>query len=119
MQILLVTPRPEAWTESLPVFKAAGVELHHVETLDAGKAVIRSAAPELVILDTNLEGEELRRAIVAILMINASVHTAVVSDSPEELFHEETEGLGIMMPIPNPPSAGNAERILQKLAALQ
>ena len=44
------------------------------------------------------------------MMINASVHTAVVSDMDPDEFHEATEGLGILMPLPTSPKADDAER---------
>ena len=52
------------------------------------------------------------------MMINASVHTAVVSDMDPDEFHEATEGLGILMPLPTAPKAGDAERLLKALAGV-
>ena len=65
-----------------------------------------------------LEGKALRQAVIDIMMINASVHTAVVSDMDPDEFHEATEGLGILMPLPTSPKAGDAERLLKALAGV-
>ena len=109
MELLLVTPRPEAWNECLPVFQRGGNTLQQAASLE-------DAAP--IILDLGLEGKALRQAVIDIMMINASVHTAVVSDMDPDEFHEATEGLGILMPLPTSPKAGDAERLLKALAGV-
>ena len=101
MELLLVTPRPEVWNECLPVFQRGG-----------------DTPPVLAILDLELEGKALRQAVIDIMMINASVHTAVVSDMDPDEFHEATEGLGILMPLPTSPKADDAERLLKALAGV-
>ena len=58
------------------------------------------------------------QAVIDIMMINASVHTAVVSDMDPDEFHEATEGLGILMPLPTSPKADDAERLLKALAGV-
>ena len=74
--------------------------------------------PALVILDLGLEDKALRQAVIDIMMIDASVHTAVVSDMEPEAFHEATEGLGILMPLPSSPTAADAQRLLTALAGV-
>ncbi|MFR4120313.1 MAG: hypothetical protein ACLT2T_16740 [Bilophila wadsworthia] len=74
--------------------------------------------PPFAILDLELEGKALRQAVIDIMMINASVHTAVVSDMDPDEFHEATEGLGILMPLPTSPKADDAERLLKALAGV-
>ena len=112
MELLLVTPRPEVWNECLPVFQRGG------NTLEDAAPLIRDTPPVLAILDLELEGKALRQAVIDIMMINASVHTAVVSDMDPDEFHEATEGLGILMPLPTFPKADDAERLLKALAGV-
>jgi DNA-binding response OmpR family regulator len=57
----------------------------------------REKKPVMVIIDQelgHLPGVEL---VPRLLQINALIHTALVSDQPEEIFHDRTEGLGILM----------------------
>ena len=103
MELLLVTPRPEVWNECLPVFQRGGNTLQQAASLEDAAPLIRDTPPVLAILDLELEGKALRQAVIDIMMINASVHTAVVSDMDPDEFHEATEGLGILMPLPLPP----------------
>ena len=116
MELLLVTPRPEVWNECLPGFQRGGNTLQQAASLEA--PIIRHTPPVLAILDLELEGKALRQAVIDIMMINASVHTAVVSDMDPDEFHEATEGLGILMPLPTSPKADDAERLLKALAGV-
>ena len=118
IELLLVTPRPEVWNECLPVFQRGGNTLQQAASLEDAAPIIRDTPPVLAILDLELEGKALRQAVIDIMMINASVHTAVVSDMDPDEFHEATEGLGILMPLPTSPKADDAERLLKALAGV-
>ena len=118
MELLLVTPRPEVWNECLPVFQRGGNTLQQAASLEDAAPIIRDTPPVLAILDLGIEGKALRQAVIDIMMINASVHTAVVSDMDPDEFHEATEGLGILMPLPTSPMADDTERLLKALAGV-
>ena len=118
MELLLVTPRPEVWNECLAVFQRGDNTLQQAASLEDAAPIIRDTPPVLAILDLELEGKALRQAVIDIMMINASVHTAVVSDMDPDEFHEATEGLGILMPLPTFPKADDAERLLKALAGV-
>ena len=45
----------------------------------------------------DLDPTALRRAVIDVLMINAAVHTAAVTNLEEEAFHDAMEGLGMLM----------------------
>ncbi len=117
MELLLITPRPEVWNECLPVLQN-GHTVRQIASLEDAKPIIRDTPPALAILDLNLEDKALRQAVIDILMINASVHTAVVSDMDPDEFHEATEGLGILMPLPSSPKASDAENLLTTLSGV-
>ncbi len=114
MELLLISSRPDLWKACLPVFEG-GCTLQKAASLEEAKNVIRDTPPALAILDLALEGKSLRQAVIDIMMINASVHTAVVSDMDPDAFHEATEGLGILMPLPSSPTADDAEKLLAAL----
>ena len=117
MELLLITPRPEVWNECLPVLQN-GHTVRQVASLEDAKPIIHDTPPALAILDLNLEDKTLRQAVIDILMINAGVHTAVVSDMDPDEFHEATEGLGILMPLPSSPKASDAENLLTTLSGV-
>lgn len=118
MELLLISPHPAIWRDCLPVFASAGHTLRQAASLDEAKPLIRSTPPALAILDMDLEGKALRQAVIDIMMINAGVHTAVVSDMDPDAFHETTEGLGILMPLPATPRPADAEHLLNALSKL-
>ena len=118
MELLLITSRPKIWNECLTVFQGRGHTLHQVASLEDAAPIIRDTPPVLAVLDLDLEGKALRQAVIDVMMINASVHTAVVSDMDPDDFHEATEGLGILMPLPSSPKAADAERLLEALAGV-
>ena len=108
MELLLITPRPEVWNECLPVLQN-GHTVRQAASLEDAKPIIRDTPPALAILDLNLEDKALRQAVIDIMMINAM--------DPDE-FHEATEGLGILMPLPSSPKASDAENLLKVLSGV-
>lgn len=119
MDILLISPRPEAWAECVPVFAAHGASLRTVADLDAGMDAVRRQNPTLAILDLGLSAEDLRKAVIGILQINAMIHTAAVSDMDASEFHNVMEGLGMLASLPPPPTADDARRLMDALAAVR
>lgn len=118
MEILLVTQHKAAWSDFLQTLTGKGCAFAIVESLADATAQLRSNTPNLAILDLNLEGQGIRDAVIELLMVNASVHSVVVTDMGADDFHEFTEGLGVLMPLPQNPTAADAEELVKKLAAL-
>ena len=52
------------------------------------------------------------------LGLTASVTTAAVSSQPQDVFHEASEGLGIMAHLPPRPGKFEAEQLLKTLNQL-
>lgn len=103
MELLLVTPRPEVWNECLPVFQRGGNTLQQAASLEDAAPIIHDTPPVLAILDLELEGKALRQAVIDIMMINASVHTAVVSDMDPDDSTKPRKGSASSCPCPLPP----------------
>ena len=101
MDILIVTSRPEQWAPVLPVMEGRGAAVRQAGSLEQGMELVRQQAPALAVLDLGLEPEELRKAVIDILMVNAMIHTAAVSTMTAAEFHDKMEGLGMLMSLPN------------------
>ncbi len=94
-----------------------------VETLwarDGESALTRIAAdsPDLVIVDEavgEVSGLEWIRRLMA---VNAFIPAAAVSSLPHDMFHEASEGLGIMAQLPLHPGRSEAEQLLKTLHQL-
>ena len=111
MELLLVTPRPEVWNECLPVCQRGGNTLQQAASLEDAAPIIRHTPPVLAILDLELEGKALRQAVIDIMMINASVHTAVVSDMDPDEFHGSASSCPSPLP-PRPTMPNASSRLL-------
>lgn len=70
---------------------------------------------DLVVIDhqlADLSGLDLAKDVARLYPF---VNCIMVDDSDPAEFHEKTEGLGILMQLPNPPEMGDAKSILTHL----
>lgn len=118
MDILCVTERAPFWETLRPAFAAQGAELHLTPALDTALAIIAETPPALCILDREVSTAELRAAVIRILSLNAAVHTAAVTSLEATAFHDDMEGLGMLMGLPVSPAAADIERLLEALRAV-
>ncbi len=104
MHILIATRRPNelsAFADAL--LRETGAQLLFADSWTNVLATVKVIPPAFVILDEGLaEGKplELARQLVT---VNAMINTAVVSPLGAEEFHEASEGLGILAPVPAHP----------------
>lgn len=116
LSVILATSRPEALSGFIAALNAEpAVHLALEPTATAVLAAVRAAAPQLVIVDTNLPDTDPSSLVQRILLLNARVNTAVISSLPENKFHEEFEGLGVLNQLPQEPMAADAQALLVKL----
>jgi DNA-binding response OmpR family regulator len=116
LRIVLATARLEA----MQAFIAALTSKNEVniecvvsgaEALDA----VRTSAPHLVIIDSDLPDEESLDLVQKLVMVNAMVNTAVVSPLSDAEFHEASEGLGILAKLSDLPGSQEGEELLHRL----
>jgi CheY-like chemotaxis protein len=110
LKILLASQHPDRF-QTLQAELSARHPVSFSQAVDGDTALerVRKGTVDLVIVDEGLgemAGAELVRRI---LDINAMINTALVSSASPEDFHERTEGLGILMPLP--PACGKTEAI--------
>ena len=77
--------------------------------------LVRETGPDLVIAEENLEDMTALELIQRLIRINALINTAVVSGLPAEEFHVQSEGLGILAPLPPDPGRAEAKKLLTRL----
>lgn len=117
--ILLASPHPERWD----AFTRAMAEKMPVSTVTArtgaeALAMAKENRPLAAIVDAALGDMSGAALVRRLLGVNAMIHTALVSDQPAEVFHEETEGLGIAMQLPSSPGPDQAARLADYLKGL-
>ena len=118
MDILIVTSRPEQWAPVLPVMEGRGAAVRQAGSLEQGMELVRQQAPALAVLDLGLEPEELRKAVIDSLRVNALIHTAAVSPMSAAEFHDKMEGLGMLMSLPVDFTVQDVEKMMTALKGL-
>jgi CheY-like chemotaxis protein len=116
VRILVATTRPEI----MELFSDAltsdpEVHLQHVVSGADALLAVRTASPDLVVIDLDLPDFKPLDLVAQLLMVNAMVNTAVLSPLSEAEFHEASEGLGILGRLPVKPGRGDAVDLLEKL----
>jgi DNA-binding response OmpR family regulator len=91
------------------------IEVHSdTEAVDAA----REKKPVIMIIDQHLGDTPGIELVPRLLRINAMIHTALVSDQPEEIFHDQTEGLGILMKLSPLPDRQEAVQLSERLSGV-
>jgi DNA-binding NtrC family response regulator len=107
---------------SLSAFKA-GLEENQVQTAwaESGSSAIVKIDEEsfdLVVTDENLGDMTGLEFIEKVISIKPMVNCAAVTSLLPADFHEASEGLGILMPLPVRPGQKQAEKLLVQLKAI-
>ncbi|BCS89069.1 hypothetical protein [Pseudodesulfovibrio sediminis] len=119
MSILVASTRADAlaeFTNSLAATTGQDVEIR-----TTGEAIIdsiKATPPSLVVVDEGLNGFAPLALVLEIVKISAMTHTAVVTDMDGEEFHEKSEGLGVLMPLPVNPGKADAEKLAEALGRM-
>lgn len=118
-RILLVTVDRDRLKELAEAMAAGGeVEIAWADSGAAALADVMTRPPLAVIVDASLPDMEGLELVRRLLPINAMVHTAVISELPEERFHEASEGLGVLGRLPPRPTAAQAAELLGRIKRL-
>lgn len=91
------------------------VNILEAETVNASLQIVTETKPDLVIVDDQLDTMSGVEFINILVQVNPFINTALVSGLLPEHFHEETEGLGVLMQFPVEPQKKDAEELLQKM----
>ena len=114
-EILIVTKNKDALADFARRITANPANLTWA---DSGAATVEAAKNrkiDLVIIDRDIDDISPKDLVTRLMMVNAMIYTALISDLSEEDFHEATEGLGILMRLPVDPKAEAAEKLMQHL----
>ena len=115
--ILLQTGRPAVFAPFVEELERQGCAVTTVANAAECTTCVQRQAPHLVVVDAPTQ-QQARQDVIGIMRINALVLAAVVSDMPEEAFHDAMEGLGILASLPPAPTADDARRVLRLLEEL-
>jgi ActR/RegA family two-component response regulator len=74
--------------------------------------------PALAVIDEKIGPDDGLALVRQLLQVNAFIYTVVLTDMEEALFHERSEGLGIMMRLSLKPDGDDAQKMFSMLRAL-
>lgn len=116
--ITLVSAAPDRLVPFIEALCNAGAgAVHHVATAEAAVACARQTPPALMIIDRQVDMPVF--ALVAELMkANALINTAVISEASADDFEQTSEGLGVLMQLPDPPGPEDAAALTARLKGL-
>lgn len=120
MSILLVTPRAAALAAFAQALgQGCGLPVNIAATWDEALALVKAAPPAFAVppgfavLDQGLAAGDPLALATKLVMVNAMVNLAVVSSLGAEEFHEASEGLGILAPVPENPAAADGAALAE------
>lgn len=114
--ILLVTSRADQLAAFEQALRSdANVELITIGTAEEAIDAAVRLVPVMAIVDQQVPGGEALGIVQRLLSVNAFIHTAVLTDMDEAVFHERSEGLGVLAGLPLRPDSADAADLLAKL----
>lgn len=117
--ILLATERPQAATAfEKALTDCDGLSLIHVDTAESLLDMAVRTVPALAVIDQEVNGVDGLEIVRRLLQVNAFIHTAVLTDMAEEVFHEMSEGLGILSAMPTAPDAQQVRHLIERFRQL-
>jgi ActR/RegA family two-component response regulator len=114
--ILLVTSREAQLKSFADALRAdPKVELTTVDTAEASIETAARLVPVLAIIDQEVGEVSGMNIVQRLLEVNAFIHTAMLTEMDDALFHERSEGLGILSRVAFQPGQKDAVDLLAKL----
>ncbi len=114
MHILIVTRRAlELAPFADALARGTGLSLRFTDGWMNAQAVSKGLPPSFAVLDEGLRGGPPLELAKRIIRENAMINMAVVSPLSGEEFHEASEGLGILAPVPINPTAADGTALAQ------
>ncbi len=93
------------------------VRISHAATAEQALAMAKDASVKLAVIGGKFEGDALE-LVNQLMLQDAFINTAVVSDESEEDFHERSEGLGVLAQLPNSPGPQQAKELVELLKGI-
>ena len=114
--ILIVTSREKNFAEFIDgLTRHDTIEIRRAGSPQTVLDELSAAAPDLIVIDEDVDGTAGLTIARNVLMKNAMVNQVIVSSLSSEEFHETSEGLGILAQLPPRPDAADAEKVLELL----
>lgn len=116
MGVAIASARPERMASFRAALESRGFRVEDFREAWSLLEAARRRTWNLVLLD----GQTLpmRESLERLMEINACQQVAVLTDQEAHAFHEATEGLGVLAPVPAHPTPEDVEPLLERLRAV-
>ena len=120
LSIVLVTLEPDNFLELAKQLKTnPQVQISFVKTKVEAIKIASTAKPVLMIIDAQPDDLSVFQMVRDLIMLNAGIPIAVVSQMPEKEFETASEGLGILAQLKPNPGRTEAQMLISKLKILK
>jgi len=119
MQIMLVSHERERMAPlASGLWTLAETEIHQASSRAEALELLQEKGIELVVIDEQLADMSGIDLLKMVARQHPFVNCILVDTQPPETFHEQTEGLGVLMQLQSPPEMADAKSIMTHLAAI-
>ncbi len=115
ISILLAGENRDNLSELAATLKDNNVNIDWANSGDVALSMIKDKKFDLVITDEKLTDMTGRKLVEKIISINAMMNCIAVSSLSPKDFHEEFEGLGVLMQLPHNPGKKEAYDLIEYL----
>lgn len=120
LSIVLVTPEPNNFLELAKQLKQTPqVQISFVKTKAEALEIASTTTPALMIFDAQPDDLSVFQMVRDLIMVNAGISIAVVSQMSEKEFETASEGLGILAQLKPNPGRSEAQMLISKLKILK
>ncbi len=112
---LMVCENRNNLSELAETLKENNVNIDWADSGNAALSMIKDKKFNLVITDEKLADMTGRKLVEEIISINAMMNCIAVSSLSPKDFHEEFEGLGVLMQLPHNPGKKEADDLIEYL----
>lgn len=114
-QLLFVTPEQANFADLAAEIEKRGGTIHWAVSGDQALQTIGKQTVDLVLTDETLGDMTGLEFIKQLVTLNPMINCAAVSSLSKAVYHEASEGLGILMQLPPKPDQADGKRLMKHL----
>jgi CheY-like chemotaxis protein len=114
-QLLFISPETTNLKEVAAESEVCGGRIRWATSGHQALAMLARHQVDLVVVDETVGDMTGLDFVKRLVSVNPMINCAVVSSLSEEDFHEASEGLGILMPLPPRPGRADGQRLMTHL----
>ncbi len=113
IEIVMVTSATEKFQALVDGLEATReVQIVWANTSVEALKLASASTPGLMIIDDHMGGKSGLDIAREVILVNAGINMAILSDRPADEFHAASEGLGILAQLPPNPGISEAKRLM-------